>query len=82
MGERGAIFRIFTEVRSPTELTTLPAGAHPVAPLFLHAVENGAPIALPLGMDEDEKGAAIRYGNHASSIKEAEFIHAEMAKQV
>ena len=73
MGKKGVIFRICTEVRGPTELAMLPSGAHPVAPPFLYAVENGAPIALPIGMDEEEKGAAIRYGTHASSIKEADF---------
>ena len=33
-------------------------------------------------MDEEEKEAAIRYGTYASSNKEAEFINAELFKQV
>ena len=33
-------------------------------------------------MDEEERDAGIRYGTHASASKEAEFIHAELSKQV
>ena len=32
-------------------------------------------------MDEEEKEADIRYGNHYSANKEAEFIHADLAEQ-
>ena len=33
-------------------------------------------------MDKEERCASIRYGTHASTSKEAEFIHAEFSKQV
>ena len=33
-------------------------------------------------MDKEEKDASIRYGTYASSNKEAEFINAELSKQV
>ena len=33
-------------------------------------------------MDEEEKEVSIRYGTYASSNKEAEFINAELGKQV
>ena len=33
-------------------------------------------------MDEEERDETIRYGNHASTSKEAEFIHKELAEQV
>ena len=69
-------------MRGSSELDTIPAGAHPLAPLLHHASEHGVPIALPRGMDEEERGAAICYGTHASASKEAEFIHAELAEQV
>ena len=58
------------------------AEAHPAAPLFCHAVEHGIPIALPRGMDKEERDATICCGPHASAIKEAEFIHAELAEHV
>ena len=33
-------------------------------------------------MDTEEKEAALRYGTHASNLKEAEFIHTELDKHV
>ena len=33
-------------------------------------------------MGEEEREAAIRYGNHASANKEAEFIHVELSDHV
>ena len=33
-------------------------------------------------MDEEDRGMAIRYGTHASSSKDAEFIHVELSEQV
>ena len=33
-------------------------------------------------MDEEEKEAAIRYGNYVSANKEAEFINTDLDKQV
>ena len=37
------------------------AGAHPVAPLLRHASEHGFHIALPRGMDKEERDADIYY---------------------
>ena len=82
MGKRGGIFQTCTEVHGPPEQATLSAGVHPADPLILHTAENSVPIALQQGMDEEEKEAAIRYGTYASVNKEAEFINAEMVKQV
>ena len=60
----------------------LPTGAHLAAPVIRHTAEHGVLIALPQGMDEEEKEAAIRYGTYASDNKEAEFINAELDEQV
>ena len=43
------------EVQRPTGLATLPAGAHTASPLLRHTAEHGVPIALPQGMDEEDK---------------------------
>ena len=59
----------------PPELATLPEGAHSEAPLLRHAVEHGVPIALPRLMYEDENEVALRYGTHASTLKETYFVH-------
>ena len=66
----------------PPELATLSAGVNPVAPLIHHTEEHGIPIALPRGIDEEEKEAAIRYGTYVSANSEAYFINAELVKQV
>ena len=60
----------------------LPEGAHLAAPPIRHTAEHVVLIALTQGMGEEEKEAAIRYGNYASDNKEAEFINTELAKQV
>ena len=57
----------------------LPAGAHPAAPLVYHTAEHGIPVNLPLGVDEKEKEAVLCYGTHNSALKEADFIHVELA---
>ena len=75
-------FQTCKDVCEPPELETLPAGAHPSAPLFCDAADHGVPIALLLRMDEEEREAAIRYGTHASANKEAEFINVELDEQV
>ena len=69
-----------TKMRSPPELVTLTSGAHSVAPLLRHIAEHGVLIALPRGIDEEEKEAAIRYGTDASANKEANFIYTELGK--
>ena len=33
-------------------------------------------------MEEEERDAATRYGNHAYARKDEEFIHVELAKKV
>ena len=71
-----------TEVCGPPELDTLPAGSHLAASLLGHAAKHGVHITLPQGIDEEEIDAAIRYGTHASTNKEAGFIHVELVKQV
>ena len=68
-------------LRTP-ELATLPSGAHPAAPLLHHTEEHGVLVDLPQGMAEEEKEAALRYETHASAIKESEFIHTKLEKQV
>ena len=60
----------------------LPTGAHPEALLLRHVAEHGVLIALPRGMDEEERDSAILYGTHTSDCKEAEFIHTELAEKV
>ena len=60
----------------------LPSGAHPETSLLRQSSENGVPIYLPRVTYEEERDTAIRYGTYASVRKEAEFIHAELAKQV
>ena len=60
----------------------LPAGAHPAAPLLSHAAEHRDLITLPQGMEEEERDAATRYGNHAYARKDEEFIHVELAEKV
>ena len=62
-------FQICTEVHRPPELDTLPAEAHPAAPLLRHESDHGVPIALPQGMDKEERDADIYYDTHASNIK-------------
>ena len=75
-------FQTCIEVRGPPELTTLSEGVLPAAPLIHHTAEHGVPIALPLGMDEEEKEAAIQYGDFVSSNKEVVFINTELGEQV
>ena len=48
----------------------LPAGVHPSAPLTRHTAEHCVLIALPRGIDEEEKEAAIRYGTYTSANNE------------
>ena len=75
-------FHTCTGLRGPPELDTLPAEAHTYSPLLRHVAEHRAPTTLPQKMDKEERDAAICYRTHAYSSKEAEFIHAELAKQV
>ena len=75
-------FRTRTEVCGQPELATFPEGAHPASSLLRHAAEHGIPIALTQVMEKEKKEAAICCGNHTSTIKEAESIHAELSKQV
>ena len=70
-------FQTRTEVRGPPDLDTLPTGSHLAAPLLCHAAEHGVPIALPRVINKEERDAAILYGTHTSSHKEADFIHTE-----
>ena len=63
-------------------MATLPAETYPAAPLLCHTAEHGVPIALPGGMDKEEKEAALRCGTHVSALKEADLIHTKMAKHV
>ena len=51
-----------------------------MAPLLRHIAEHGVLIALPRGIDEEEKEAAIRYETDASANKEANFIYTELGK--
>ena len=62
-------------MRGPPELATLPEGAHSEGPLLRHAADHGFPIALSQLMYEEEKEVALRYGTHASTLKEAYFVH-------
>ena len=75
-------FQSCTKVRRPPELATLPDRAYPASPLISHSEEHGVLVALLQGMYEQEIKAALRYGTHASSLKEAEFIHVKLADQV
>ena len=59
-------------------MATLSAGVHPDAPLIRHTAEHGVLIALPLGMEEEEKEAAINYGAYVSANKEVEFINTDL----
>ena len=53
-----------------------------MAPLIRHTAERGVLIALPRGMDKEEKEADISHGNYASANKEAEFINVNLDEQV
>ena len=82
VGERGGGFQTYIEVRGLPELMTLPAVAHPEAPLLRDAAEHGVLIVLLQGMDDKEQEAALRYGTHAYALKDTEFIHTELDYQV
>ena len=64
------------------ELATLPLRENPAAPTLHHAADHSFLIALPQGMDKQEIKSALCYGTQASTLKEAEFIHAELDEQV
>ena len=53
-----------------------------MAPLLRHVAEHRLPIALPRRIDKEERNASICHGTYAYASKEAEFIHAELSKQV
>ena len=60
----------------------LSVGAHQEAPLIRNTAEHGVLIALPGGMDEKQKEAAICYGAYVSTNKEVGFINTELDKKV
>ena len=76
-------YRLFTSNIScyfyPTKIillgtpVTLPAGAHPAAPLLRHAAEHGVLIALRQGIGKEEKESDLCCGTHVSAVKETEF---------
>ena len=55
---------------------------HLAALLVCHADTYSAPITIMHGIDKHENQAALRYRTHTSALKEAQFIHAELAEQV
>ena len=58
----------WNELRGYPELETLPTVAHPTDLFLPHAAENGFPIALPWGMDEQENQLALQYVTHTYAL--------------
>ena len=58
-------------MQGPPEVETLPDGVHPAAPLLRHTDKYSVPVALPRRMDKQEKQVVLRFGTHASDLKEA-----------